>query len=162
MVGCDSPYPVFFTFSLPRKASRICLFCMIRFGNMKIRILIVTAMLLLCLLAYYYFFPKNTFLTFYLDDKSGIAFSRSSISYKHPPDSFSSDGINHIAPYVSKLFAPSPKYKVLHIFTADGYRGLSLDARDGQIKIGFVAGAICFAESGIRPVRRLRSQWIHA
>jgi hypothetical protein len=104
---------------------------------MKMTILIIIAVSLLCLAIYYLLFPKNTFFTFYFNDKSRLVFSKTRIAYKPAPDSFSRDGINHISPYISKLFIPSTKFIFLLIFSPDGHRGLSLEAKDGEIKVGF-------------------------
>lgn len=104
---------------------------------MKMTIFIIISALLLCLIVYYFLFPRNTFFTFYLGDKRRIVFSRTSVSYKPSPDRFPNDGLNHIAPYISKLLVTSTKFKSLLIFTPDGQRGLSLDAKEGQIKVRF-------------------------
>ncbi len=105
--------------------------------DMKMTILIISSAVLVCVIAYYFLFPENRFITFYFKDKSGVVFSKTRISYQPAPDRYSTNGIDQIPSYISKLIVPSTKFKFLFIFTPDGQRGLSLTAKDGQITVGF-------------------------
>jgi len=57
-----------------------------------------------------------------------------------PPrgDYYADNGVEHIAPYISRLLVPSEGYKVLHIFTLDRIRGCGVLAHGPVIQVSFV------------------------
>lgn len=63
---------------------------------MKIALIIIFAIIVIGLLAYYVFFPKNTFITIYQKDKSGITFSRTGIKFRNAPDYYPENGFEHL------------------------------------------------------------------
>lgn len=104
---------------------------------MKTTVIIILSIIVIGFIAYYVFFPKNTFVTIYKKNKSGITFSRTGIKYEHPPDYYPENGFEHLYSYISKLLRYSDDFKSLIISTPKGDKALGLDTRAGVLTIGF-------------------------
>jgi len=104
---------------------------------MKIALIIIFAIIVIGLLAYYVFFPKNTFITIYQKDKSGITFSRTGIKFRNAPDYYPENGFEHLDSYISKLLVYSGEFKSSIISTPSGDKALGLDTRAGVLNIVF-------------------------
>jgi hypothetical protein len=104
---------------------------------MKTSLIIILSIIVIGFIAFYFFFPKNTFITIYQKDKSGITFSRTGIKYRHAPDYYPENGFNHLDSYISKLSAYSESFKSMIISTPKGDKALGLDSKAGVISVGF-------------------------
>jgi hypothetical protein len=51
------------------------------------------------------------------------------------PDHFTTNGFDHIEPYITRLLVPSPQFKSVIIATPDGNRALLLYARNGKTEV---------------------------
>ena len=78
------------------------------------------------------------------------------------PGRDSTNGFDHIEPYVSRLLMPTNGFKFLNMFTPDGNRGFGFSARDGKVEAGLsvewrqeakreAAIRALFGSLGIRP-----------
>lgn len=105
--------------------------------NMKTTVIIILSIIVIGLIAYYVFFPKNTYVTIYQKDKSGITFSRTGIKYQNAPDYYPNNGFEHLNSYISKLLRYSDDFKSLIISTPKDDKALGLDTRAGVLNIGF-------------------------
>lgn len=104
---------------------------------MKSTLIILAIAIVLGVIAYRMLFPCCTFISLTTSNGGGITFSRSGVSIDPAPDHYSSNGLEHIEPYLSRLLVPTNQFKSIAIFTPDGNRGFGLDAQNGIITAGF-------------------------
>ncbi len=105
--------------------------------NMKTTIIIIISIIVIGLVAYYVLFPKNTFITIYNKDKSGITFSKTSIKHRPAPDFYPENGFEQLGSYISKLLKYSDDFKLLIISTPEGDKALGIDSKAGILNVGF-------------------------
>jgi hypothetical protein len=101
---------------------------------MRAALLILGAIIVLGVVAYWIFFPRNSHFIFSRRGGGTITFSRTGVSFESAPDRYSTNGFDHLEPYISKLLVVTNGYKFLHIFTLDGKRGFGFGARDGVVE----------------------------
>lgn len=100
---------------------------------MKITLLVIAIVIVVAVGAYFLLFPRNTLISFYKSNGSAVTFSDTGVSFEAAPDHYATNGFDHIEPYVSRLFAPTNRFKFLSIFTPDGNRGFGFHAKDGGV-----------------------------
>ena len=88
------------------------------------------------LAAYVLLLPRNSFINIRRPGGGIVSFSRTGLSFQPAPDHFEKNAFDHLEPYVSRLLAPSNRFKFLHIFTPDGNRGFGLTVRGGLVEAG--------------------------
>ena len=101
---------------------------------MKITLIILLGIVVLAFVAYLFFFPRDTFIIVARPSGGSVIFSHSSISFESAPDRYTTNGFDHIEPYVSRLLVTTNRFKFLNIFTPDGNRGFALCAKDGKVE----------------------------
>jgi hypothetical protein len=101
---------------------------------MKVVLLVLLGAIVLALAAYFFLFLNNGFVILRRSNGGSIVFQRTSISLEPPPDHYTTDAFDHIESYVSRLLAPSGRFKSVSIFTPNGQHGFGLFARDGKVE----------------------------
>jgi hypothetical protein len=103
---------------------------------MKIALLVFVGVVVVAVVAYFLLFPRNTFVSLSRPSGGTVTFSRTGVSVEAAPDQYTTNGFDHIEPYVSRLLVPTNRFKFLHMFTPDGNRGFGFSARDGVVQAG--------------------------
>ena len=79
--------------------------------------------------------PKSRFITLIGPGNQAGSLASNGITLDGSPNHFPSHGLARIAEYVSRLCAPSDRFKSIRIFTADGNRGFGAIAQAEFIEI---------------------------
>jgi len=103
---------------------------------MKIALLVFVALIIAAVIAYFLLFPRNTFISLSRPSGGTVTFSRTGVSFEAAPDHYTTNGFDHIEPYVSRLLVPTNEFKFVHVFTPDGNRGFGFSAKDGKVEAG--------------------------
>jgi hypothetical protein len=102
---------------------------------MKIALLVFAGVIAIAIIAYYFLFPGKSLIIISRPGGGSVTFSRTSVSLDSAPDHYSTNGFDHIEPYISRFLVPSPGFKSLGISTPDGMHALGLHARDGHAEV---------------------------